>query len=148
MLVRSLGGLRRLLVVRLGRLRWVPSRIRRIREVIRGCKASRVWMLLGILGVCLLSSLSLRWEYWVGKGRGRSRIVLSSVLSKLFAQVEVEAIAVVVVHLGRLLSRICYDTPFSVAGSYAQNFTIALLLRRVRCRLLEGTVIADRRSMW
>jgi hypothetical protein len=89
-----------LLVGRLWGLRRVCSRIWVVHEISSRCKTCGVWLLLGILCVCLLSALTLRWKNWVRKGRGGGRIV-SCILGKLFsiAQIEIEPIAVVILHI-------------------------------------------------
>jgi hypothetical protein len=99
LLVGSLRSLGCLLVVRLGRLGRVRNGVWVVHEIARRCKACRVWLLLlNSLGMWLLSSLTLRWEDWVGEGRGSGGII-SRILGKLFigTQVKVETIVVVVV---------------------------------------------------
>ena len=102
-LVCSLRSLWCWLIRRLWGLRRVCSRVRVVLEISSRCKTRGVWLLLGILGIVLLSSLALGRENWVRKGRGGGRIV-SCILGELLsiAQIEVETIAVVVLHLHRI----------------------------------------------
>ena len=145
LLVRSLRSLRSLRVVRLRRLSRVRSRVRVVHEIPRRGKASGVWLLLGILGVCLLSSLSLRWEDWVREGRGSGRIV-SRVLGELFsvAQVEKETIAVVVLHvepicillLGFNSEKVCRQSD----RVFPRVYNCVAFFSRVRWRLAESSM--------